>query len=155
MGIRLTILTSNDLPCEGSTIFSICSRSYYLFPHLLFELLLGDGYVTNRTERNTRDTAGIFELGFSGGALLCPLALVQNRIDGRVDVIPVQAHSQSNFRIYSRTICVFTEFLLSLFQIPFIIGAEVRSFRKSEFFDMQAGKKSFPLSPQYGLTRTI
>ncbi len=89
MGIRLTILTGNDLPCEGSTIFSICSRSYYLFPHLLFGLLLSDSHVTNRAKGDPRDTAGIFELGFSGGALLCPLALVQNRIDGRVDVIPV------------------------------------------------------------------
>ena len=89
MGIRLTILTGNDLPCEGSTIFSICSRSYYLFPPLLFDLLLSDSQVTNRTEGDASNAAGIFELGFSGGALHCPLALVQNRIDGRVDVIPV------------------------------------------------------------------
>ena len=50
---------------------------------------------------------------------------------------------------------MFTEFLLSLLQIPFIIRAEVRSSRKSEFLNMQAGNKPFPLSPQNGLTRPI
>ena len=50
---------------------------------------------------------------------------------------------------------MFAEFLLSLLQIPFIIGAKIRSSRKSEFLDMQAGNKSFPLSPQYGLASPI